>query len=121
MKKSYYILILFLGLFFIPSSIFACSKDKNLSASAVEIAENHTEETACCASGHGEDKECGGTCGHSKCSCSSTCTVTSVPVYLQFKTNTLFNFSFLEKVNFYYNTPTLLEGYSSLWLIPKIG
>jgi len=35
--------------------------------------------------------------------------------------NTAFNFSFLEKVNFYYTTPTLLEGYSSLWLIPKIG
>jgi len=121
MKKSYYILILFLGIFFIPSNTFACSKDKHAHTPAVEIAKNNKQETACCENGHDKDKQCDGTCGHSKCSCSSTCTVTSVPVYLQFKMNTAFNFSFLEKVNFYYTTPTLLEGYSSLWLIPKIG
>lgn len=121
MKNSYYIFLLFLGIFFIPSSTYACSKDKHSSENAVQMSEQHTEEKDCCANGHGEDKECNGTCGHSKCSCSATCTVTSVPVYLHFKLNTTFNFSLLEKVNFYYNTPTLLEGFSSLWLIPKIG
>lgn len=120
MKKSYVILLLFFGIFFIPSNTFACgSNEKSCSK---EVTASKTKTKSCCDTGHDtEDSGCDGSCGHSNCGCSSTCTTSIASVFVQFKLDNFLNFSTLPKVNFYYNAPSLSEGHSSIWLIPKIG
>jgi hypothetical protein len=118
MKKSYIILILFLGIFFIPSNSFACGSEKHTCEK--EVSSNKTKEKSCCDNDT-DDKGCEGSCGHSKCGCASTCISSSTSIILSFKSNTVFNFISLNKVNFFYKIPSILEGYSSIWLIPKIS
>ncbi len=120
MKKSYIIIILLLGIFFIPNNTFACCSDKQ--SCEKELSTTKTKEKSCCDSNNNsDDKGCNGSCGHSKCGCPSTCVSSSTSIILSYKSSSIFNFTTLNKVNFFYKIPSILEGYSSIWLIPKIS
>lgn len=120
MRKSYFILLLFLGIFLIPYTSFACGSEKYTCEK--EVSSIKVKEQSCCDSNSdSDDNGCEGNCGHSKCGCSSTCTSSSTSIILAFKTNTIFRFITSNKINFFYKTPSVLKGYSSIWLIPKIS
>lgn len=117
MKKVYIILILFLGIFFIPNSTFACGSEKQSCEKEVSITK--TKEKSCCDNNM-DDKGCNGSCGHSNCT-----TVSSVGfslfVYNEIEfTNNNFDLS-KSKTKFYHTVNLPSDGYSSIWLIPKIS
>lgn len=66
-----------------------------------------------------DNGDCEGNCGNSKCGCASFRTISSISFFIQSVDYS--NFLSSIKVNFYYPTPSLSDGYSSLWLIPKIS
>ena len=111
-----------------PKNTFACgnscgSKTEKLSCKK-EISSAKSEKKSCCSddSKDKDQKGCKGKCGHSKCGCSSTCPASSVSFLseINFKNN-MFSFSSIEKVKFLYTTPSISDGFYSIWLIPKIS
>ena len=125
MKKHHFILVVILGLFLMPSSAIACGKGSEKSCCKKEISSTKKEKKSCCDNDDSKDKDhkgCGGNCGHSKCGCSSTCPSSSVSFLseINFKV-TMFSYSSIGKVKFLYATPSISDGFYSIWLIPKIS
>ena len=117
MKKSYIILILFLGIFFIPNSSFACGNENH--SCEKEVVTNKIKEKSCCDNNNG-DKGCKGKCGHSNCTTVTTGGF-SLFVYNEIEfTNHNFDFS-TSKSKFYHSENLLSDGFPSIWLIPKIS
>lgn len=124
MKKYHIILVVFLSIFFMPNSAMACVSDSKHTCEK-EVSSTETEKKCCCSNDSSkskDDKGCNGDCGHSKCGCSSTCPSSSISFLPEiiFKINFI-RYSSIEKVNFSYTTPSILDGFHSIWLIPKIG
>lgn len=124
MKKHHIILVVLLGIFFLPNSAVACSGGSKHSCKK-EISSTKKEKKSCCDNDDSKDKDhkgCGGNCGHSKCGCSSTCPSSSVSFLseINFKV-TMFSYSSIGKVKFLYATPSISDGFYSIWLIPKIS
>lgn len=130
MKKFHILLIVLFGFLLVPSNTFACGKSCGSKTEKrcckKETSSNKTEKKSCCSkddnSKSNDDKGCGGKCGHSKCGCSSICPSTPVNLFtdITFQSN-IFNFSSIEKVKFLYTTPSISDGFYSIWLIPKIS
>ena len=81
MKKYHFILLVFLGMFLMPSNAMACGKGSDKSSCKKEISSTKSEKKSCCDSDNSKEKDhkgCKGNCGHSKCGCSSTCPTSSV-------------------------------------------
>jgi len=120
MKKTHLILLIIFGIFLIPNNTLACGSKKH--SSGKEIVAPMAKDKSCCNSDENSDSNgCESSCGHSNCGCISTCTTSSSSILIQFKNNNVFNFLPLKKVNFHYTILSLLKGYSSIWLIPKIS
>lgn len=103
----------------------ACGKDSGKSYCKKDISSAKSEKKSCCNSANSKDndnKGCKGKCGHSECGCSSTCPTSSVSFLseINFK-NIMFGYSSIERVKFLYTTPSILDGFYSVWLIPKIS
>lgn len=122
MNRSRIILIVILGFFLMPTMTFACEK----------IVVNHscTKETSksgkddCCSkTNHSNKKDhdgCGGKCGHSRCGCASACSGGITFLHdLEFKNITIGVFSLKQK--FHNSETSILSGFYSIWLIPKIS
>ena len=119
------ILVVLLGMFLIPNTAIACGKGSEKSCCKKEISSTKKEKKSCCDNDDSKDKDhkgCGGNCGHSKCGCSSTCPSSSVSFLseINFKV-TMFSYSSIGKVKFLYATPSISDGFYSIWLIPKIS
>ena len=125
MKKHHIILIVLLSIFFMPISVMACGSSNSKHTCEKEVSSTKTKKKCCCSNDSSkikDDKGCNGDCGHSKCGCSSTCPSSSISFLPEiiFKINFI-RFSSIEKVNFLYTTPSISDGFYSIWLIPKIG
>ncbi|MES2862632.1 MAG: hypothetical protein V4666_00790 [Bacteroidota bacterium] len=125
MKKYHFILIILLGFLFMPSNVMACGESSEKHSCKKEASSHKTEKKSCCSSDNSNEKEskgCQGTCGHSDCGCASTCPITPLNLFLEviFQYNTV-NYSLIEKVKFPYSSPSILDGFHSIWVIPKIG
>ncbi|WP_353076510.1 hypothetical protein [Flavobacterium sp.] len=125
MKKYHIILVVLLSIFFMPDTAMACGSDNLKHTCKKEVSSTETEKKCCCgndSSKSKEDKGCKGDCGHSKCGCSSTCSSSSVSFLPEiiFKINFI-RYSSIEKVKFSYTTPSISDGFHSIWLIPKIS
>lgn len=119
MLKYGLIVLLFIGVFFTRVNAFGCVKNAIKHPCKTEyITKNSKKECSCCNNTH---KGCKG-CSHSKCSCSVSCS-TSMSFASFFETSKYNNtdFLFIEKIKFPSDTPSVLEGFHSLWLIPKIS
>jgi len=108
-----------------PNTTMACGKSSEKNSCKKEISSNKAEKKSCCGDENSKDKNhkgCKGNCGHSKCGCSSTCPTSSVSFLseINFK-NYMFSYSSIEKVKFSYTTPSISDGFYSIWLIPKIS
>jgi hypothetical protein len=125
MNKYHIILVVLLGIFLMPGNAYACGSGKEKHACKKEASSAKKEKMSCCGSNDSKDKGdkgCGGNCGHSKCGCSSTCPPSSVSFLseINFKV-TMFSYSSIGKVKFLYATPSISDGFYSIWLIPKIS
>ena len=119
MSKTYSILILFLGIFFIPTDSFACGSEKN--SCTKEVATTHAKAMSCCGSNSDSSEEsCQGKCGKSDCTSTSFISFTLLLANeIEF---TLNNFDFSTKKSKFYDAKDFtLDGFVSVWLIPKIG
>ena len=125
MKKHHFILIVLLGFLFMPSTIMACGKSSEKHSCKKEISSSKTEKMSCCdndTSSEKDNKGCQGTCDHSDCGCASPCSTTPLNLFLEivFQNSTL-SYSVIEKAKFPYSSPSILDGFYSIWVIPKIG
>ena len=125
MKKYRIILIVLLSIFFMPNTVVACGSSNSNLTCKKEVSSTNTKKKSCCSNDDSKSKDgkgCNGDCGHSKCDCSSTCPSSSISFLPEiiFKINFHSYFS-VEKVNFLYTTPSISDGFHSIWLIPKIG
>ena len=122
MKKYHFIVLVLLGIFFMPNNTYACGSCSEKHTSKKEMASKEKKDSCCDSDSHSKTKKhggCGGKCGHSKCACPSASNGFTFASELILKNNS-FDFS-SEKQN-YYNTETFISsGFYSLWLIPKIS
>ena len=124
-KKFHIIVLLFIfGLFAVPSIGYACGTKsvKTEKSCCSEKSSNKKESKSCCdsMSTDGEDNSCNGKCGNSNCTTTASVGF-SLFVYNEIEfTNNNFDFS-TNKSKFYHSENLLSDGFSSMWLIPKIG
>jgi hypothetical protein len=122
MNKIYIILIAFLGFFLMPSSTYACGSGSGDHSCKMEMSSKSKMKDCCSKKSHSKktnEKGCTGKCGQSMCGVSAVnIGITSSNQYVIL--NTVFNFS-VKKQNFYQSVSFTSDGYSSIWLIPKIG
>ncbi len=122
MNKIYIIIIVLLGFFLMPSATYACGSGSGKHSCKMEMS-SKTKMKDCCNkksnSKESKDKGCSGKCGQSMCSVSSANIGITAPIQYEIL-NTVF--SFLEKKqNFSHSVSFISDGYTSIWLIPKIG
>lgn len=113
--------IILLGFFLIPSNVKACGIKSDKSCYKTETF-SKSEKNDCCKSKHSKNKDnsCGGKCGHSNCTSSTSINFSLLSDYdFAFKNNS-FDFSTL-KLQFYQSETFISSGFYSIWLIPKIG
>jgi len=125
MKKYHIILVVLLGMLLTPNNAIACGKGSEKSSCKKEMSSHKAEKKSCCGDENSKNKGnkgCDGNCGHSKCGCSSTCPSSSVSFISEIDSkNNMFSYSSIEKVKFPYSTPSISDGFYSIWLIPKIS
>jgi hypothetical protein len=122
MKKQLHILIIILtlGFFMLPTLSYACGTKTEKSCYKKEKT-SKTEKKDCCNGKHSKDKDnsCGGKCGHSNCTSSTSVNFSIFSYYeINFKNNS-FNFS-TEKSKFHHSKTFISSGFTSVWLPPKI-
>ena len=126
MSKKFYILVFILtGLFLIPVSTYACGKSSEKSSCEKKIAYKEKDkgscEKDCCKKGDEskkDEKGCNGKCDHSNCTTSALHYSLITANEFEFNNN-LFNFS-LENPVPYYKNINISDGFTSIWLRPKI-
>lgn len=123
MKKRLHIIIIILtlGFFMSPTLSYACGTKTEKSCFKKDKIEK-TQKKDCCNHKHSKEKNnsCGGKCGHSNCTFSTSVNFSIISSYeINFKNN-FFDFS-EEKSKFYHSKTFISSGFYSIWLIPKIG
>lgn len=101
-----------------PVATHACGTTSEKSCCKTE----KSEKKDCCKSKDSKEKEnkgCNGKCGHTNCTSTSAHSIVAVFNYVEI-TSPLAHFS-AEKQNFYDSKTFISSGFSSVWLIPKIG
>lgn len=111
-----------LGFFLMPGSTYACGSGSAKHSCKMEMSSNAKMKDCCSKksnSKESKDKGCTGKCGHSMCSVSSVNIGIAATIQYEILNAT---FVFLEKKqNFSDSVSFPSDGYTSLWLIPKIG
>ena len=106
-----------------PTTAMACGGTSKEKSCKKEITSIKKEQKSCCGNDSSkDDKGCKGDCGQSKCSCSSPCPTTpfNLSTEIIFQNNS-YSFSLIEKKQFSYVSPSISDGFQSIWLIPKIS
>lgn len=107
--------------FFLPSSTYACGTKTEKSCCKKETPKK-TEKKVCCNGKHSQEKDnsCGGKCGHSNCTSTSSISFSIISFFeIDFKNN---SFDLVEKKSKFYHSETFTSsGFYSIWLIPKIS
>lgn len=122
MNKIYSIVLVLLGFFMMPSSTYACGSGSGSHSCKMEMSAQ-TKKKDCCNkesnSKETKDKGCSGKCGQAMCSVS----VVSVGIISAFQYDGLVAVGqfVAKKQNFSHSISFLSDGYSSIWLIPKIA
>ncbi len=114
------IIILTLGYFLLPTMSYACGTKSEKSCCKKEIS-SKTEKKDCCKNKQSKDQDnsCGGKCGHSNCTASTSVNFSIISFYeIEFNNNN-FDFS-TEKQKFYHSETFISSGFTSVWLPPKI-
>lgn len=127
MSKKVYILTLLLTLgFFLMSGVgYACGKSSEKISCEKKIisttADSDSCQKDCCKKDSSSKKNqhgCNGKCDHSGCTTSGLQLSLISANEFDFNTN-IFNFSLKKPVSYYTETP-VSDGFTSIWLPPKI-
>ncbi|MFH6949262.1 hypothetical protein ACHRV6_12260 [Flavobacterium sp. FlaQc-51] len=127
MAKKLHILFLFitLGFLLMSNSGYACGKaSEKMSCEKKTISKKETTDSCkkdCCKDNHNSKKEqngCNRKCDHSGCTTSGLSFSLITTNEFEFDNN-LFNFS-TEKTTPYYKNISISDGFTSIWLPPKI-
>ncbi len=119
MNKIYFILLLLLGFFLIPGTTYACGSGSGQHSCKMEMSSKSKKHDCCSKKSKSKDKGCSGKCGQSMCSVSSVNIGITTPVQYEML-KPLFCITEI-KQNFSQVVSVPSDGYTSLWLIPKIG
>lgn len=123
MKKHCFILLLLVGLFFMPNSLYACGKSTNKTEKQSCKRETSSQSLKdCCCCNKTKNKKhngCEGKCGHSNCTTPSI-TLSSILNHETELNLNSFDFS-SEKQKFYLSETNTSKGFYLMWFIPKIG
>ncbi len=123
MKNNHIILIVLLAIFLIPSGAFACGKSHSeMKCCSKEITSKTVMKDCCKKTAHSKNKKqegCNGKCGQTLCSTSSVNSAITASVLFEIEYDN-FNFS-SKKQKFPQSETVTSDGYSSIWLIPKIS
>lgn len=114
-----------IGFFLIPNSGFACGNNADKTSTKKEITSDKKEKDCCkkdCCKKDSDSKkekhDCGGKCNHTNCTTSSF--QLNIPASNDFDLqNSAFNYA-IEKPISYYNETNVSDGFTSIWLPPKI-
>lgn len=123
MKKRAHIIIIILtlGIYIVPTLSYACGTKTEKSCCKKETS-SKTEKKDCCKNKQSKEQDngCGGKCGHSNCTNTTTVSLNFISFNeIEFENN---NFDFLTQNQNFNNPKThISSGFSSLWLIPKIS
>jgi hypothetical protein len=104
-----------------PTLSYACGTKTEKSCCKKETT-SKTEKKDCCNGRKSKDKDnsCGGKCGHSNCTCSTSINFSLISTF-EIDFNSI-NFDFSSEKQNFHNTKTFISsGFSSVWLIPKIS
>lgn len=122
MKKMFHILIIIvlLGFFTRPGTAHACGTSIEKTCCKTEKKAT-SEKKNCCKSDSSqtENRSCDGKCGHANCISTSSGFAFAVMQPLEFNLLSLDLFS--QRNSFYHSQNSISAGFSSVWLIPKIG
>jgi hypothetical protein len=112
--------MLTLGFFLLPMFSHACGLKVEKACCTKEVSSKSNSKKCCKeSSSKNENRGCDGKCGHANCTSTSVISIFAVANDIQFNINS-FDFS-AEKQQFYNSKTFISAGFSSLWLIPKIG
>jgi hypothetical protein len=123
MKKIHFILVVLLGFFLMPSTAIACGNHKNVSSCGMEMTSKTKKKDCCSKESHSKSKKekgCTGKCGQGLCNGNSSVNTAVNTNDIFEMQQTVFNFS-TEKQTIDHAVSFLSDGYTSIWLIPKIG
>lgn len=119
MNKFHILVMVILGFLLMPTSTFACGSHSNKNSCNKETSSNKDKMDCCKNNNHSKNKGCDGKCGNSNCVTSSNTSFNIVFSEVKFQIN---NFDLSEKKQNYFNSEAnISSGFTSLWLIPKIG
>ena len=122
MKNFHILLIVLFGFLLMPTSTIACENNSKKKSCDKEMSSSIEKKDCCDNNSHSNGKNhngCNGKCGHALCS--STSVNIGITSAIQFEIqDDIFNFS-TEKQKFHQSVSITSAGYSSIWLIPKIG
>ena len=108
-----------LGFFLMPSPTYACNSCSANHSCKMEMSSKSKKHDCCSKKSKSNKKACSGKCGQAMCSVSPVnIGITSSAQYEIAKP--LFAIS-EKKQNFSQVVSVPLDGYTSLWLLPKIG
>jgi hypothetical protein len=125
-KKIHILFFLFaLGLFLLPSSSYACGNTTAKTSCEKKVTSKEKKTTSdqnCCSSNHNGDHThqhgCNGKCDPSGCTTSTLHFSLLSANEFEFQNNA-FNFSVENPIPYYKNL-SISDGYTSIWLPPKI-
>ncbi len=131
MKHLFPLCIVLISFLLVPDTAMACVKMKSKkTCCSIESVKERTASSTCCAAKEvssdsccgSDSKGCDDSCDNGSCSCFATCSVTAVSFISTFDDDYHpLVFPGYKKIKFLYTTPSLSEGFSSIWLIPKIS
>ena len=117
-------IILIFGFFWSPTSSYACETKTQKWCCQKEIT-SKSEKKDCCnttknsKNSKNKDTSCGGKCGHSNCTSTSSTNCSLISSFeINFNNN---SFDYSKKSKFYNSKTNISSGFYSIWLIPKIG
>jgi hypothetical protein len=124
-KKAYILfVVLTFGFFLLPTAGFACGKTKEKIACESNTSTKTNLDSCqkdCCKKGHTSKKDqhgCNGKCDHTGCTISGLQFSMILDNEFIFNNNS-FNFSLEKPISYYAETP-VSDGFTSIWLPPKI-
>jgi hypothetical protein len=120
MKKFRILIILLFGIFLMPSVSYACGGGND--SCKKEMKKCSPEKKSCCGDKRKPGKGCDGKCGHSKCGCSFSPSNTPINLSVGLEIqNSNFQSDLIQKNKIPYSSPSISDGFYSIWLIPKIS
>lgn len=123
MKKLFCIVFLLFGFLLMPITASACGNSSGSKDSCTKEMSSKSDKKECCCSKpcskEKKNKGCDGKCGRTLC---SNTTVNFGLFFISDEQTQLNVFNFATKRQKFYSSKALTsDGFSSLWLIPKIS